>query len=56
MGATADHVDHDNNNEQYRDHDTDYGCARYQRSLMMKHSSIYTLKDKNYASDSYHDM
>lgn len=51
MRATADHVDHDDNNEQYRDHDTDNGCARYQRSLMVNHSRVYTLKDKNNMSD-----
>lgn len=54
MRATANHVDHDNNNEQYRDHNTDYGCARYQRTLMMNHGSVYTLKDKNYISDEYY--
>lgn len=53
--ATADHVDHDNNNEYYRDDDTNYGCAWYQRSLMMNHSCVYTLKDKNHVSDKYHD-
>lgn len=56
MGATAYHVDHDNDNEQYRNHDSNYGCAGYQRSLMMYHGGVYTLKDENGISDSCQDQ
>lgn len=50
MRATANHVDYDDDNEQYRDHDANYGRARYQRCFVNLRT-VWTLKDKKNTSE-----
>lgn len=43
--AAADGIDDDKEDEYRRENNADYGSARYQRTLMLQHAGIYTLKD-----------